>query len=268
MKANYNLNFHQKFSMETRYISSILRLPESSEGYTKEEISEVTGIPTGISSGKVVPHIEYAKYCNLINYSNISGKFKIVLTDLGKLILKEDGYLKENLTLDLLSYFITSNYYGADQFYYMFRELLSDNFINKKTIQLFLKERYKKNNEISNTQIINTMINLDSNSIEESEDSLKINYKKFNKEYIYAYAYTLVKEIEDNFEGRKEVEINEIANLKWKEGYFLSEKDWYKVLEILDNKKIIKLNKQLSPVTVLFVEESNNILCKIYSELL
>lgn len=63
-----NVNFAQTFKPEKQYISAILKLATKNEPMTAKQISLETGIPSGESSGKVVPHIEYAKYMGLIDY--------------------------------------------------------------------------------------------------------------------------------------------------------------------------------------------------------
>ena len=60
INENENFNFHQTFQPEPEYISSILNLARDEEVLTVKEISTVTGIPTGESSGKVEPKILYA----------------------------------------------------------------------------------------------------------------------------------------------------------------------------------------------------------------
>ena len=60
-----SVNFHKTFSPQDSYITKILDLAKDNYTGTKEEISEETGIPTGKTSGKVVPHILYAQYIRL-----------------------------------------------------------------------------------------------------------------------------------------------------------------------------------------------------------
>ncbi|MGL6119417.1 MAG: hypothetical protein ACRC0V_02830 [Fusobacteriaceae bacterium] len=267
MQKKYSINFHQTFPMEVKYVSYILGLKEKEEGYTKEEISEITGIPTGKSSGKVVPNIEYAKYCNLITYQYNQGRYKIITTELGKKVLKEDRYLNESLTKELLLYFLTSEEFGADQWYYMLRELFSESPLKKELLENLLKKRYENNN-VKNGAIISTVRELNNKILIEENEEYKLKYKKPNRESVFGYAYSLAKEIEVKFHERKEVNINEIRSLKWKEGYFFSENDFQKILEWLEDKNLIRINKQLSPVTILLLKNSKELISLIYSELL
>ncbi|MCJ8343045.1 MAG: hypothetical protein MJH09_09410, partial [Cetobacterium sp.] len=99
MNKNINLNFHQALSFSKDYLAKILKISDGSSFLTKEEISEITGIPTGKSSGKVVPHIYYGLYMGLITFSYENKRYNLNRTSLGNLILKEDSYLTENLTI-------------------------------------------------------------------------------------------------------------------------------------------------------------------------
>ena len=56
------LEFHKTFSAETGYVSKILQLAIEKISGTKDELSKISGIPTGKTSGKVIPHIKYAAY--------------------------------------------------------------------------------------------------------------------------------------------------------------------------------------------------------------
>ncbi|MGI6543516.1 MAG: hypothetical protein ACOX44_10730 [Limnochordia bacterium] len=57
---NKPLTFHETFPPEREHIGQLLLLADTMNYMNKEDISRVTGIPTGKSSGKVSPHIIYA----------------------------------------------------------------------------------------------------------------------------------------------------------------------------------------------------------------
>lgn len=64
-----SVNFHKTFSPQDSYITKILELAKENFIGSKEEISEETGIPTGKTSGKVVPHILYTQYMGLTTHT-------------------------------------------------------------------------------------------------------------------------------------------------------------------------------------------------------
>lgn len=269
MKRDYKINFHQSFPVTIDYLGKLLSLPEANSGYTKEEIAEKTGIPTGKSSGKVVPHIQYAKYCNLLDYEVKKGKYKLKLTELGKLIKIEDNKISEEITLEIILYFLSSKNIGADQWYYIMRELLGQKNLTEDFIQTMLKKRYGLDKKILLGPVKNTYINNNTNYIA-SDKEIFLCYKKPSKEKVYAYAYTLITEIENEylFNGRREIIIEELDILKWREGHLLSLQDSNKVLNWLEEKGILRMNKQLNPTTIICLKNSKEILPLLYSLLL
>lgn len=62
-----SLNFHLTFRLERQYISSLLESIDSYNDVDIQEVSAVTGIPTGKSSCTVEPTIRYAEYMGLPN---------------------------------------------------------------------------------------------------------------------------------------------------------------------------------------------------------
>ena len=88
------LEFHKTFSAETGYVSKILQLAIEKISGTKDELSKISGIPTGKTSGKVIPHIKYAAYMGLIDYS-VDGKgvYALSATKLGEEIFMQDPFL-------------------------------------------------------------------------------------------------------------------------------------------------------------------------------
>mgnify|MGYP000405273609 FL=1 len=78
-----DVEFHKSFQPQDSYIAKIMEAAGDGYSGTKEEISSLTGIPTGRTSGKVVPHIRYAKYMGFIDYVRKDGVYSLSLTELG-----------------------------------------------------------------------------------------------------------------------------------------------------------------------------------------
>ena len=102
------------FQSFLRHLSKILELASQQYVGTKEDISEITGIPTGKTSGKVVPHILYAYYMGLIYYKFERGGYTLSLTPLGKLVRENDKYLFEDITKMICHYSLCDEYTGAN----------------------------------------------------------------------------------------------------------------------------------------------------------
>lgn len=268
-----NLNFHSTFPPQIGYVAKLLQLAKDKYEGNEKEISEITGIPTGESSGKVVPHIYYAKYMGLITYERKGGKYYITLTKLGSMILQEDPYLIENLTRFLLHYMITDVNEGAPHWSFLFKEFEGNFYesydikdIEKKAEKYFLKKckmsvvRKSYENECFNSL-----------GIIEIENDEKLSFHQLYPriEYIYVYAYTLLYSWEVYYGNNNEITINQLINdLKWNKPFGL---DYNMTLEILDEISLsghIKLNKQLTPITIIKLSEADDVLPVIYNTLI
>lgn len=266
----YNLNFHQTFCPDKNYISKLLSKTSELKLVTKEQISEITTIPTGNSSGKVEPTIEYMKYMDLIDYKKESNLYTIRKTPLGELVSREDEYLSERITLLMLNYFLTSKSFGAEMWYKILREMpykygrnISMNIVMKE-----MESYYKKKVKMGalNSTYINEYSFNEINIVDIDKENYSFKSIKYNYEEIYMYAYTLIKELEYLDSERKEFTINEIVDdLKWNLGFGWTKDEAYNVLEQLENKGIVKINKQLNPITVIVNKENKEIINDIYS---
>lgn len=266
----YNLNFHQTFCPDKNYISKLLMKTSDLKLVTKEQISEITTIPTGNSSGKVEPTIEYMKYMNLIDYTKESNVYTIRKTSLGEVVSREDPYLSEKISLLMLNYFLTSKSFGAEMWYKVLREIpyeygrnVSTNIVIKE-VESYYKKKVKMG--ALNSTYINEYSFNDVNIVDIEKENYSYKSIKYNFEEIYMYSYTLIKELEYLDNERKEFTINEIIDdLKWNLGFGWTKDEAYNVLEKLENKGIVKINKQLNPITVTVNKESKDILNDIYS---
>ena len=101
MSKQVNVNFHQTFKPECQYISSLLDIADDSTWRSVKDISGITGIPQGISSGKVEPHISYAEYMGLVKSERREKRIKLSRTNLGKIIYMEDPGFQEIMFYDI-----------------------------------------------------------------------------------------------------------------------------------------------------------------------
>jgi hypothetical protein len=92
-------NFHRTFKPERAYIGKILTYAALQKEGTIQEIAAETGIPTGVSSGKVEPTIDYAVGMGLVTLAASEGKVrKPRLTPFGIAVLSNDPNLGYELT--------------------------------------------------------------------------------------------------------------------------------------------------------------------------
>ena len=96
------LNFPQTFLPDRRLLARLLPFAAANGRGDKVEIGEATGIPTGQSTGKVEPMINYARGMGLIDTNRDAGLWQLAMTPLGRVVVAEDPYLSQPVTLWLL----------------------------------------------------------------------------------------------------------------------------------------------------------------------
>ena len=267
-----DVEFHKTFQPTDTYIAKIMELAAKEYSGTKEEISSLTGIPTGKTSGKVIPHIFYASFMGFINYRKEGAVFFLTLTPLGKTIIKEDKYLFENVTKLLAHYFITSPDNGALIWSFLYSKLpyrlddyISADLINNKFKEIFQHDGKDNLNIVKKSYTEGFWQNL---RLMDWDNDLCFNSQFYNEEYLYAYAYTLLRDWEIKKSNEHELTITQLTeDLGWNKRLQFTDADALNVLDELASMGVISLNKQLNPCTVVRLEQSDNIVEKIYDSL-
>jgi hypothetical protein len=96
------LNFPQTFLPDRRLLGLLLAFAANGGSGDKEAIAAETGIPTGKSTGKVDPMIQYGRGMGLIWATKSASTWQLGTTPLGQEVLREDPFLSEPQTLWLL----------------------------------------------------------------------------------------------------------------------------------------------------------------------
>jgi hypothetical protein len=255
------------------HISKLLKISTGDGSYTKEELSAITGIPTGKSSGKVVPAIHYAKYTGMIDFVRRDNKYTLNRTQLGDTIFMEDNTLSERLT-QLLCHAMLVSSTGATLWNAIFKKILSQSHgeINISLLKSSVKSVLDTNIEVDlspfNSCYQKTFSGL--NLLSFDKNLLKL--QPFNggiadDDYIYVYAYVLLHEWE-NFYTENEITATMFDDLNFWATFGWNKSKEYAVLEQLSELGIVKFNRQLTPYTLLKLCDSQSIIDKIYSLLL
>lgn len=267
-----DVEFHKTFQPQDTYIVKIMELAQSGFTGTKEEISSLTGIPTGKTSGKVVPHIRYAAYMRFVSYLKEGSVYTLSLTELGKVVLREDKYLFENITKMLAHYFISSQFDGAliwsfvyDYLPYRLDEIISNELINNKFSEVFQHDGKDNLNVVKKSYMEGFWQSL---RLMDWDDGLCLNSQFYNSDFLYVYAYTLLKDWEQQKGNERELTITQISDeLCWNRRFCLDDTETMNVLDELAAEGYISLNKQLHPCTIVRLEQSENITDKLYDSL-
>lgn len=115
-------NFHRTFKPECRFLNALLRFAAGGGQGDCQAIAEATGIPTGVSTGKVPAILDYCRGMGLIQLpaDERSAIKKPSLTAFGRIVLLEDPYLKREITQWIAHFNLCDPFTGADVWYHTF----------------------------------------------------------------------------------------------------------------------------------------------------
>lgn len=276
-----SLGFHQTFKPERKCLTALLTSLLESSDKTPEEISKITGIPTGKSSGKVVPTICYLEYMGMISAKLSEKKYHLNYTEIGQQVQIEDPGLLENLTLLLLHCMLVRRGAGASLWSLAICNILPkyNGEINKSNFEKELELYFKK--EVAVAPFHGTYSGLfeQLGILKVDSDGYTLVPHEYNPEFIYLYALILYEywndwySLHDEEEKREKHLSNvEITSLQLEETGFRFPFGWteqkeYQVLEHLHDKGIIVLNRQMSPFTIRKISSLEQILELLYTEL-
>ena len=263
-EIDFGLNFHQTFPPNPAYIGRILNIARG-EKISPREISELTGIPQGESSGKVVPHLKYAVYMGLIE-PDFS---KPQLTPLGEVVLEEDSSCSEEITQWLMHSNLTSSN-GAPMWNFFVRTLLHHNREGMSKEYLASQMQLKFGNA-KYTQVITTyneLSSIDFLKVDKTNGKVEVTPQRIHHEYLYIYGYELLREWDAVYPSQLEITADEMNTLACSTCMGLTEMQWFEVLEQLAVNGICRINRQLTPFTVIRTASVNSLIDKIYSLLI
>lgn len=272
MSKQVNVNFHQTFKPECQYISSILDIADGITWRSVKDISAVTGIPQGTSSGKVEPHISYAEYMGLVKSERKEKQIKLSRTDLGEIIYMEDPGLQELLTKTLLHAMILRQENGADMWSDIFNSIFPKyrNGIKKELLILELNQLYA--NKVTTKNIAPFFGSYDDffselEILTIQDDVVSCNSLPYDKEFIYMYATVLWKYWDEFYPEQDEISSVQFAELGFGKVFGWDLKAEYEVMEHLADRGLIRMNRQLMPYTILKLVTEDELTNNLYSEL-
>lgn len=272
MAGQVNVNFHQTFKPERQYIGSILDVANMAEPMSIKEISSLTGIPNGKSSGKVEPHISYAKFMGLIEAEKKDGLILLKKTALGELVSMEDPGLQEELSVLLCHAMMLRDNEGADVWSAVFKKVLPmyRNGIKRDILLIELEKLFEgKVNRKNFAPFIGSYEDMfaELNLLSMDKESVRMNSHPYNKEFVYLYAFILFEYWSELYPNQDEISEVQLAELNYGKSFGWNEQSEYEVLEHLADNGLIRLNKQLVPYTILQLADKDSVIERLYSEL-
>ncbi|MGX1194602.1 DUF4007 family protein [Metabacillus sp. SLBN-84] len=271
---SYSMNFHQTFSPEREAIAQLVQLTKLCSVYlSKEEISQKTTIPTGERSGKVVPHINYAEIMGLLDFEIKGGAYRLTPTLLGELIKTEDPYLGEPITMWACHYNLASKDSKAKLWSFIFNEVvqqLGSSFL-KEVLPIIVNKKFEI--DVNLTPFRSCYLNSRSFStlglINEEGNYYSFVPHKIEPSFKYLYGYQLLNSWEKHLSDRTEITIYDIKDkLFFGNPYLWSDQEILNVLDLLQDEKIIVLNRQLNPLSAVRQANSKDLISQIYSLLI
>ena len=276
-----NLDFHQTFKPERSCLTSIFQSVPFCEGKTVQEISVHTGVPTGRSSGKVLPTIQYLEYMGLINVQKKDGLLDLKYTLLGQIILSEDLGFMEELTLLLLHCFLLRPRSGATLWNCIFCRILPGHHgsVGIPELETELRMIFGKCPLLAPFLGTYTGLFDKLNLLKVDERGYQMGVHLYRREFIYLYTIVLYEYWDEWLSGfsaeermKMAVSDSEISSIQIEQtGFRLpfgwSESDEYKVLEEMNSFGLVSLNRQMTPFTLRKIKTRDELTALLYSEL-
>ncbi len=276
MDTYSQLKFHETFQPENGYIGNVIDLAAQNFSGTKYDISARTGIPTGAKKGKVEPHIKYAFYMGLINFSVDKGCYTLSLTDLGSEIYAQDKYLHEALTKWICHYNISKRIGGAPQWSFFVND------VHPGFIQTLSKEflQSQVNKAFGPSVLYNDVIGIVKRSyssgffsvlkfIIDSPEGLQFTEKVPYDDLLYVYAFALLDNWESLIPDKLEISMIEIIEkLSFGKIFGFNMESVSEVLDEIADEGLIVVNRQLFPPTIIKVSTAHETINYLYSRML
>jgi hypothetical protein len=270
-----SLSFHQTFSPERKNLSALMKHVAQPKETDLVEIADATGIPTGKSSGKVEPTINYARGMGLIDVSSSkASRWLLQLTPLGKIVLSEDQYIREGFTQWILHLQFCRRNRGAEAWYAVFGEssLALGNVFSEESLKSFLTNKYGKRSNLLGPLV--RMYNSEASffacrALIEDGDLIKRNPAPCDKTHFPGYYYVFSALWDDFFNGEQQVAYEDYERTT----HFFATTRW-DVLQInrfinyLGDEGLVKIDRQTGNAMILRLGGTEAALKNLYSNLL
>jgi hypothetical protein len=263
----YNINFHQTFKPERAHISNLLTC-ESLNG-TKESISHRCGIPTGKSSGKVEVNLLYAQAAGLLTLSKTSGELVIKRSFLGDIVHNNDSFLDHEISQLIFHY----NFCKNTSPLILWNLLFSDFKSISKVFKIFkfkqFVERKLGYNNIKTSPTIGTYISdfeplIDLGLLEEQEQEYSFGRIEIISSYSCLYAYLLYDQLLAIDPNRRDFTLDELTRIGFHLIFGWDTSDLRNLLEILETKNYISINKQFSNFHIHILKKKDELIENLY----
>jgi len=250
-------NFHKTFVPERQYINAMLRFAASGQAGNYQEISAVTGIPTGKSSGKVPAILDYCRGMGLIKLAGNarSAEKRPELTPFGRIVFLEDPHLKERVTQWIAHLNLCGVLTGADAWYQTF--FAGNQVLGMRFLRSMLEEHLSLVYNSNRKGIIGPIIRMYEDEAafhacgalsEDAAGSVVRQPAPIAEEFGFAYGAWILQLVADHFPKASQITLTDLdRQAGWKSipGWNIDES--HRVIDMLERKGIVAVDRQMNP---------------------
>jgi len=264
-----SINFPMTFFCERQSISKLLNLAERNYSGSIQKISDDTGIPTGKSSGKVKPHIDYATGMGLINPGFDKGIYYLTLTSFGKIVQKSDPFLDLPITQWLAHANMCDPIDGANSWVKIFTDWITTDTRSKDLISSIadipmtklrpLFQMYEKRESFGKIGVLR----------KEGDEFRRIQ-ASISYEWNRGYSALILSLLERYFhsEGRKQISIPEFIQVtKLPYRFFWQGDDFLRVMQNLTSLGFVKISNLVDPPVIQSLVSAEQVWGTIYDDI-
>lgn len=241
-----------------------------------QSIAAETGIPTGTSSGKVAPTLDYCRGMGLIKIpEGRSSVKKPELTPFGRVVLLEDPFLKEPLTQWIAHLNLCDIQNGAEVWYQTFFN--GNTRLGMEYGRDALEDWLAVSCNAPRGGLIGPMVRMyeDDSSFRFcgvlTEDSGRISRKSapVRGEFVFGYGAWLIQMMEAIAKVGSQVTVSELEKKRgWRTITGWSQIEGQRILELVERKGMLSIDRQMAPWILRAMETATHSWTKIYNDLI
>jgi hypothetical protein len=270
-------NFHRTFKPERQYIHALLRFAASGGEGDAQQIGAATGIPTGVSTGKVPAILDYCRGMGLVRLAgpDRSSVKRPELTPFGQIVLLEDPYLKLAITQWVAHLNLCSPLTGADVWYQTC--FAGTQFLGMTFERVKLESHLSVVYEVEKSGLIGPMIGTYEDdaalkvcgALSEAEGTVHRKMAPVSEEMALGYGAWLLQLIQSHFPKTRQVSITELDSVAgWRTipGWDISSVQ--RILELMTRKGVIDVDRHMEPWLIAPSADADQTWKRIYDDML
>jgi hypothetical protein len=270
-------NFHRTFKPERQYLHAMLRFAAAGRQGDYQEIAAATGIPTGLSSGKVPAILDYCRGMGLISLAgpDRSSVKRPDLTPFGRIVLLEDPFLKLGISQWIAHLNLCSPLTGADVWYqtcFVGTQALGMTF-DRTSLESYLGLVYGVDKSGLIGPLIGTYEDEASfktcGALAETSGAVQRKTAPVSDEMALGYGAWVVQLMTTHFPGLRQVPITDLdvaAGWRTIPGWDIS--SLQRALEMMVRKGVVEVDRHMEPWLIAAADDTDRAWRRIYDDML